>query len=50
MLSIIRERIRQGHRTAKYPQEAPTLPERFRGRPIIDQEKCPQGCQECIAR
>jgi Ni,Fe-hydrogenase III small subunit/ferredoxin len=50
MLSIIRERIRQGHRTGKYPQEAPTLPERFRGRPIIDQEKCPQGCQDCLAR
>ena len=50
MLSIIRERFRQGHRTGKYPQEAPTLPERFRGRPIIDQEKCPQGCQECLDR
>lgn len=47
MLSIIRERFRQGHRTAKYPQEAPTLPERFRGRPLIDSKLCPQGCQEC---
>ncbi|MDZ4183680.1 MAG: hydrogenase [Desulfuromonadales bacterium] len=50
MLSIIRERIRQGHRTGKYPQEAPTLPARFRGRPIIDQEKCPPDCQDCLAR
>jgi Ni,Fe-hydrogenase III small subunit/Pyruvate/2-oxoacid:ferredoxin oxidoreductase delta subunit len=49
MLSIIRERIRQGHRTGKYPREVPTLPERFRGRPIIDQGKCRQGCQECLA-
>lgn len=50
MLSIIRERFRQGHRTAKYPQEPPLLPERFRGRPIIESSKCPQGCQECIKR
>ncbi|PKN13184.1 MAG: hydrogenase [Deltaproteobacteria bacterium HGW-Deltaproteobacteria-4] len=50
MLSIIRERIRQGHRTGKYPQQAPTLPAQFRGRPIIDQEKCPPGCHDCLAR
>ena len=50
MLSIIRERFRQGHRTSKYPQEAPVLPERFRGRPIIEKSKCPQGCQECLER
>lgn len=50
MLSIIRERFRQGHRTSKYPQEAPTLPARFRGRPIIEAGKCPQGCQECHER
>ena len=50
MLSIIRERFRQGHRTAKYPQEAPTLPARFRGRPLIDASKCPQGCLECTER
>ena len=29
MLSIIRERLRQGHRTGKYPKEEPQLPERF---------------------
>ena len=50
MLSIIRERFRQGHRTGKYPQEDPTLPARFRGRPLIDACKCPQGCQECLGR
>lgn len=47
MLSIIRERIRQGHRTSNYPQEAPVFPERFRGRPIIDSKRCPTGCQAC---
>jgi Ni,Fe-hydrogenase III small subunit/ferredoxin len=50
MLSIIRERFRQGHRTAKYPQEAPLLPERFRGRPLIDSSKCPPDCQDCHER
>ncbi len=50
MLSIIRERFRQGHRTSKYPQEAPTLPARFRGRPVIEREKCPPGCQDCLER
>ena len=36
MLTIIRERLRQGHRTGQYPKVAPTLPERFRGLPQID--------------
>lgn len=50
MLSIIRERFRQGHRTGKYPQDAPTLPQRYRGRPIFDRAKCPLDCQECHNR
>jgi len=37
MLTIIRERLRQGHRTGKFPKVEPTLPERFRGRPTIAQ-------------
>ena len=49
MLSIIRERFRQGHRTSKYPQEPPTLPARFRGRPRIESSLCPPDCQECHA-
>jgi len=32
----------------KYPDAPPpALPERFRGRPVIDADKCPQGCDEC---
>jgi Ni,Fe-hydrogenase III small subunit/ferredoxin len=50
MLKIIRERFRQGHRTARYPKEEPVLPERFRGRPQIAPGKCPQGCRECAGR
>jgi len=48
MLKIIRERIRQGHRTGRYPQEAPVLPERFRGSPRITPEHCREGCGDCI--
>lgn len=35
MLSIIRERLRQGHRTGKFPKAEPQLPERFRGLPQL---------------
>lgn len=47
MLQNLLERIRQGHRTSGFPVEAPTLPDRFRGLPIIDAERCPEGCQQC---
>ncbi|SEA80317.1 Ni,Fe-hydrogenase III small subunit [Desulfuromusa kysingii] len=35
MLHILSERLRQGHRTGKFPQQEPTLSERFRGLPQI---------------
>jgi len=47
MLKIIAERWRQGHRTSKFPQQAPVLPDRFRGLPVIDASKCPDGCRAC---
>ena len=48
MFDILSARLRQGHRTMKYPDAPPpALPERFRGRPVIDADKCPQGCDEC---
>jgi Ni,Fe-hydrogenase III small subunit/formate hydrogenlyase subunit 6/NADH:ubiquinone oxidoreductase subunit I len=50
MLKIVRERIRQGHRTARYPKEEPVLPERFRGVPSLEPAKCPGGCRECTGR
>ena len=49
MFSIIRERLRQGHRTIAYPAgEPPSLPDRFRGLPVLDESKCPDGCQACV--
>ena len=49
MLSIIRERLRQGHRTGKFPKETPKLPERFRGLPTIAQDLTPADCAEAAA-
>ena len=47
MLKILKTRLNQGHRTTKFPLELPVLPERFRGRPMIDRSKCPEGCAIC---
>jgi len=41
--------MQQKHRTFPFPDQEPTLPDRFRGRPLIDSSKCKDGCQECIA-
>jgi formate hydrogenlyase subunit 6/NADH:ubiquinone oxidoreductase subunit I len=49
MISIIRERLRQGHRTGKFPKVEPTLPERFRGLPEINQNLSPQQRQAAAA-
>ena len=40
MLDIIRERLRQKHRTVAFPRGLPALPPRFRGRPFIDADRC----------
>jgi Ni,Fe-hydrogenase III small subunit/Pyruvate/2-oxoacid:ferredoxin oxidoreductase delta subunit len=41
------ERIRQKHRTTKYPAEPADLPELFRGYPRLDQTLCTDGCTAC---
>ncbi len=50
MFKAIYERLRQGHRTGKYPKVEPTLPSRFRGLPVLDPRKCPHGCRKCLER
>jgi len=48
MFKVTLARIHQGHRTMLYPiGDAPPLPERFRGRPVVDAGKCPDGCRKC---
>jgi Ni,Fe-hydrogenase III small subunit/formate hydrogenlyase subunit 6/NADH:ubiquinone oxidoreductase subunit I len=43
------ERFRQGYRTMAYPDGEPVLPDRFRGRPVIDGTACPPDCRACVA-
>ncbi len=40
-------RFEQKHRTIAYPDQEPTLPDRFRGLPVIDAAKCGEGCRDC---
>lgn len=47
MIKAIVARMRQGHRTIPFPQEVPQLPERFRGRPVIERSRCAEGCRSC---
>jgi Ni,Fe-hydrogenase III small subunit/NAD-dependent dihydropyrimidine dehydrogenase PreA subunit len=48
MLKFLLARWQQGHRTSRFPDEEPQLPDRFRGRPILDSSKCADGCRACI--
>lgn len=48
MLKVLVERIRQGHRTIKFPDAPPSLPERFRGLPSFDPSRCSSGCGSCM--
>ena len=49
MFNTFVARLQQRHRTIKYPNAPPPpLPERFRGLPVIDASKCPQGCARCV--
>jgi len=47
MLDIILARWQQGHRTIAFPKGQPTVPDRFRGVPVVDPSKCPVGCRNC---
>lgn len=48
MIKTILARIQQKHRTMKYPDEPPVLPELFRGYPRIESHNCLEGCSRCI--
>ncbi len=49
MLKALLARAKFGTRTIGFPAEPPTLPDKFRGRPVISNEPCPDGCAECVA-
>jgi Ni,Fe-hydrogenase III small subunit/NAD-dependent dihydropyrimidine dehydrogenase PreA subunit len=48
MIDIIRARIHQKYRTIRFPDgPPPAMPDRFRGRPLIDMKRCAEGCRQC---
>jgi Ni,Fe-hydrogenase III small subunit/NAD-dependent dihydropyrimidine dehydrogenase PreA subunit len=47
MLQVSLARLKQGHRTSRYPAQVPALPDRFRGLPVVDTARCPDGCRAC---
>ena len=49
MLKILLARLTQGHRTGKFPDVEPNLPDRFRGRPLVDRSQCADGCSDCVS-
>ena len=46
-MSLLGIRRRQGNATLAFPPPEPALPERFRGRPVLDAARCPDGCRAC---
>jgi len=48
VLSKLVARVRQGYRTAPYPAQNPNLPSLFRGRPVLDPQRCVSGCSQCV--
>ena len=40
-------RIQQGFHTNRFPLEIPTLPDRLRGAPVLDPNRCLEGCHAC---
>ena len=47
MFSIFMARLKQGHRTIRYPKKPPVLPDRFKGLPVLDPARCGAGCGGC---
>ena len=48
MFSILKERMSQGYRTAKFPDAPPALPERFLGLPELKSCGEAEACLECV--
>ncbi len=48
MFRAIAARLKQGHRTTRYPAEPVAMPDRFRGYPRLDASACPDGCRACV--
>jgi Ni,Fe-hydrogenase III small subunit/NAD-dependent dihydropyrimidine dehydrogenase PreA subunit len=49
MFDFLKTRLTQGNQTTKFPDTTVELPERFRGRPVIDHAKCADECDACVS-
>jgi Ni,Fe-hydrogenase III small subunit/ferredoxin len=49
ILQILRLRVGIGRQTVAWPDGPVRLPERFRGRPVLDPSRCADGCVACAA-
>jgi Ni,Fe-hydrogenase III small subunit/Pyruvate/2-oxoacid:ferredoxin oxidoreductase delta subunit len=47
MFDLLKARVQQGHQTSRFPRGQAQLPARFRGRPVLDESKCREGCRAC---
>ncbi len=49
MFEILKTRLQQKYRTLSYPDgPAPSLPDRFAGRPEMTADACEDGCRRCV--
>lgn len=48
MLRLLKTRIARGRPTLRFPLVPAELPERFRGRPVVDASRCDDSCRECV--
>lgn len=50
MFSWLRKGLGTGIVTTRYPKRPELMPARFRGRPVLDAERCQaaQGCTDCV--
>jgi Ni,Fe-hydrogenase III small subunit/ferredoxin len=48
MFEFLKTRLEQGHQTSRFPQAAVDLPQRFRGRPVLDASQCIEQCEACV--
>lgn len=49
MFKLLKARLLQGGRTVSYPRGEGKVPDRFRGRPVVDASNCPPDCGACAA-
>lgn len=47
-LGILKARLRQGRHTTAFPPHPAPLPDRYRGLPLLQPERCPEGCRACV--